>query len=274
MPLGHEVHLVCQERDPAGLGFVDSIGSGRKASSSCARSRNRRTQGAARSTAPTSAASSPSTYTTATRASRRAPSTGSSTQELDHYLDANVAAVREVAEAFDPDVALANHLVMGPVILARALDDVPYAVKIHGSALEYTVKPHYQRFAPYAREGLVPGTRRARGLAAYGGEPLGGDGFRGPAASERASARPASTRTRSRRFRRPSGEKLSMDWCAGSRRASVPASTRRAAEALDRLCDPDRETEPDGGALEAIREDYDRVGIDVDAPLKLASIDP
>ena len=31
---------------------------------------------------------------------------------------------------------------------------VPYAVKIHGSALEYTVKP-YPRFKPYAVEGLA-----------------------------------------------------------------------------------------------------------------------
>src|SRR3954453_15760160 len=46
---------------------------------------------------------------------------------------------------------------MGPVILARALggrDGVPYAVKVHGSALEYTVKPH-PRFLPYAREGIA-----------------------------------------------------------------------------------------------------------------------
>ena len=54
-----------------------------------------------------------------------------------------------------PDVALANHLVMGPVILARA-DVAPYAVKIHGSALEYTVKPHPERFLPYALEGIRP----------------------------------------------------------------------------------------------------------------------
>jgi glycosyltransferase involved in cell wall biosynthesis len=76
--------------------------------------------------------------------------------ELAHYLEANVAAVREVAERARPDVALANHLVMGPAILARGLPDgVPYAVKIHGSALEYTVKPHPERFLPYAREGLA-----------------------------------------------------------------------------------------------------------------------
>jgi glycosyltransferase involved in cell wall biosynthesis len=63
-----------------------------------------------------------------------------------------VEAVRSVPT---PDVALANHLVMGPVILARALEGrVPYAVKIHGSALEYTVRPNPERFLPYALEGI------------------------------------------------------------------------------------------------------------------------
>lgn len=77
--------------------------------------------------------------------------------EVEAYVEANVAAVRAVPRC---DVALANHLIMGPAILARALgDEVPYAVKIHGSALEYVVKPH-PRFAPWAREGL----RRARGI--------------------------------------------------------------------------------------------------------------
>ena len=72
--------------------------------------------------------------------------------ELDHYLDANVAAVQD---APTPDVALANHLVMGPAILARGLAGrAPYAVKVHGSALEYTVRPHPERFLPYALEGV------------------------------------------------------------------------------------------------------------------------
>src|SRR5215212_7409519 len=72
--------------------------------------------------------------------------------ELDHYIEANVEAVRAVPA---PGVALANHLVMGPVILARALaGSAPYAVKIHGSALEYTVRPHRERFLPYAFEGI------------------------------------------------------------------------------------------------------------------------
>jgi glycosyltransferase involved in cell wall biosynthesis len=76
-----------------------------------------------------------------------------SDEELDRYIEANIAAVRAVADRIGGvDAALANHLVMGPAILARA-DVGPFAAKIHGSALEYTVKPN-PRFLPYAREGM------------------------------------------------------------------------------------------------------------------------
>jgi glycosyltransferase involved in cell wall biosynthesis len=75
--------------------------------------------------------------------------------ELARYIEANVDAVREVAAgAGGVDAALAGHLVMGPCILARAgIGD--FAAKIHGSALEYTVKPN-PRFVPYAEEGMLP----------------------------------------------------------------------------------------------------------------------
>jgi glycosyltransferase involved in cell wall biosynthesis len=74
-------------------------------------------------------------------------------EELDRYIDANVVAVGEVADAVGGfDAALAGHLVMGPAILARA-EIGAFAAKIHGSALEYTVKPH-PRFLPYAEEGM------------------------------------------------------------------------------------------------------------------------
>ena len=91
-------------------------------------------------------------------------------EELDRYLDANVAAVRDVVETFgEPDAALANHLVMGPAILARA--GLRFAIKVHGSDLSYTVRPHPDRFVPYAREGtdaaagiLVGSSHTARAL--------------------------------------------------------------------------------------------------------------
>jgi len=88
--------------------------------------------------------------------------------ELDRYLDSNVAAVRAVAEAAGGiDAALANHLVMGPPILARA-GVAPFAAKIHGSALEYTVKPH-PRFQPYALEGMRAASGVLVGSAHTGG---------------------------------------------------------------------------------------------------------
>jgi glycosyltransferase involved in cell wall biosynthesis len=78
-------------------------------------------------------------------------------EEIARYVEANVTAVRAVAERERPAVGLANHLVMGPVILARALGPlgIPYAVKVHGSALEYVVKRDPDRFLPWAREGLA-----------------------------------------------------------------------------------------------------------------------
>lgn len=80
--------------------------------------------------------------------------------ELDRYIEANVEAARAVAEgAGGVDAALGGHLVMGPLVLARAgIGD--FAAKIHGSALEYTVKPHPERFLPYAEEGM----RAAKGV--------------------------------------------------------------------------------------------------------------
>ncbi|MEA2324074.1 MAG: hypothetical protein QOD81_3924 [Solirubrobacteraceae bacterium] len=87
---------------------------------------------------------------------RAKPFAECSDEEVARYVEANVAAVRDVVARARPDVALANHLVMGPLVLARALpDDVPYAVKVHGSALEYTVKRDPERFLPAAREGLA-----------------------------------------------------------------------------------------------------------------------
>src|SRR3954469_23703221 len=77
-------------------------------------------------------------------------------EEVARYVERNVAAVRDVVARGRPDAALANHLVMGPVVLACGLDDdVPYAVKVHGSALEYTVKRDPDRFLPFAAKGLA-----------------------------------------------------------------------------------------------------------------------
>src|SRR3954466_9853254 len=150
--LGHEVHLLCQDRHADQLDFVDAV-----ASWSGGQMELRTLREAVRCTAyrPDIGGVLPVYVADRYEGFRAVPFPDLDDEALDRYLDANVTAVREVAERAEPDVALANHLVMGPAIVARAVGgQVPYAVKVHGSALEYTVKPSPQRFMPFAREGL------------------------------------------------------------------------------------------------------------------------
>ncbi|HEX2410806.1 MAG TPA: glycosyltransferase, partial [Solirubrobacteraceae bacterium] len=153
---GHEVHLLSQERDPLALEWVDAAGDwdGGELALTVRREPVRATV-----YRPDIGGLLPVYVADRYDGVEARTFPELDDDEVERYLAANATAVREVAERARPDVALANHLVMGPAILARALDGVPYAVKIHGSALEYTVKP-YPRFLPYARDGLAP----ARGI--------------------------------------------------------------------------------------------------------------
>jgi glycosyltransferase involved in cell wall biosynthesis len=75
-------------------------------------------------------------------------------RELSAYIEANVTAVRELLDELGGvDAALANHLIMAPVILARA--GLRYALSIHGSDLSYSVLPELDRFRPYAEEAVA-----------------------------------------------------------------------------------------------------------------------
>jgi len=162
--LGHEVHLCCQDRDPRELPFVNAVGDWDGGGLVV-----RTLREPVRCTVyrPALADLLPVYVADRYAGVEARPLPDCTDAEIDAYVEANVRAVREVAARARPDVALANHLVMGPLILARALagdgggeQEVPYAVKVHGSALEYVVAPHPERFLPAAREGLA----RARGV--------------------------------------------------------------------------------------------------------------
>src|SRR3954466_10127854 len=144
---GHEVHLLCQDRDPLALDWVDAAGDWDAGELSVT---TRREPARATVYRPDIGGLLPLYVADRYEGIEARPFPDLTDAEVQRYVDANVAAVREVAERVRPDVALANHLVMGPVVLARGLADTPYAVKTHGSALEYTVKP-YPRFMPYAQ---------------------------------------------------------------------------------------------------------------------------
>jgi glycosyltransferase involved in cell wall biosynthesis len=149
--LGHEVHLLCQDRHAGDLPFVDAVGRWQGGELRVETIRE-----PVRVTAylPDIGRTLPVYVADEYEGFDAKPYPELTDEEIEHYVAVNAAAVREVAERAQVELALANHMVMGPVILARGLDDVPYAVKIHGSALTYTVAPHPERFLPYAREGL------------------------------------------------------------------------------------------------------------------------
>ena len=150
--LGHEVHLLCQDRRADALSWVDAVADWDGGQLSM-----RRLREPARCTVyrPDIGGLLPVYVADEYEGFDARPFPALDDSELERYLAANVAAVSEVAALVAPDLALANHEVMGPAVLARALaGQVPYAVKVHGSALEYTVKPYLARFGPYAREGI------------------------------------------------------------------------------------------------------------------------
>jgi glycosyltransferase involved in cell wall biosynthesis len=151
--LGHEVHLFCQDRHADEQPFVDAVGDWDTGELGM---RTLRPVVRCSAYRPNIGSLLPVYVADRYEGVRARTFADCSEAEVASYLDANIAAVREVLVRARPDVALANHLVMGPVILARAFaGEVPYAVKIHGSALEYTVKPHPERFLGFAREGLA-----------------------------------------------------------------------------------------------------------------------
>jgi glycosyltransferase involved in cell wall biosynthesis len=155
---GHEVHLLSQDRHPEQHDFVDAAGDWEEGSLRVRPVRDAGGDGTGSCTVyrPDIGDLLPVYVADDYEGIQARTFAECSDEEIAHYLDANVAAVSEVASRAQPDVALANHLVMGPAILARALGGrVAYAVKVHGSALEYTVKPDPARFLPFAREGLA-----------------------------------------------------------------------------------------------------------------------
>ncbi len=70
--------------------------------------------------------------------------------ERDRYVEANARALRELAPA---DVVFANHVLLGGPV--GAASGMPYAVKAHGSELEYSMRGNADLSA-WGREALAP----------------------------------------------------------------------------------------------------------------------
>jgi glycosyltransferase involved in cell wall biosynthesis len=78
-------------------------------------------------------------------------------EELARYVDANVAALREAVAWHGSESAIVGHAVPGSTIARRALGPRAYVAKIHGSDVEYAMRPQH-RYRELAREGLLEAT--------------------------------------------------------------------------------------------------------------------
>ncbi|MBW3012402.1 glycosyltransferase family 4 protein, partial [Candidatus Woesearchaeota archaeon] len=77
-------------------------------------------------------------------------------QELDNYIQKNVEAMQKIYDIEKFDIVLTNHAVMSPYIMSlfKKKSGVPYVAKIHGSAIEFTIK-HDKKYLDYAVKGLA-----------------------------------------------------------------------------------------------------------------------
>jgi hypothetical protein len=76
--------------------------------------------------------------------------------ELEDYLNTNADALRAAATWHGSEVVIAGHAIPGSVVALRALGPLRYVTKIHGSDLEYAIRPA-RRYLDLAREGLPAG---------------------------------------------------------------------------------------------------------------------
>ena len=154
---GHDVLVLCQERDEAVFGFVDEEGDFSPDNSSFllrptgapqARGRCGLARPAIGDILPLYVYDeypgfSAKLYVDLTDA------------ELSDYTRRNVAALVVALEEHQPDAVITGHEVMGPYIAKVACERTGhgFTAKLHGSALEYAVK-RQERYLDFARQGL------------------------------------------------------------------------------------------------------------------------
>jgi len=176
--------------------------------------------------------------------------------DLDAYLRANVEAVRAVAGSHDPEIAFVGHGIPGAVIGRRALGPRRYVAKIHGSDLEYAIRPQ-DRYRELAREGL----EAARAVVGPSAEALERCAGLVPEMRELARIVPPGVDVAA--FRpRPRVEALRE---VAARLDEDPASARGRPSALDAEVERALDAR-DEKALDALFETYDEDVPEPDAP--------
>lgn len=159
---GHDVLVLCQERDVEGLVFVDSSG----AFASDNLSFTLRDTGVpagpgrVRVLNPDIGSILPVYVFDEYEGFDAKTFIDLSDEELRDYTERNVDALATAIDQFQPDAIVTGHEIMGPYIgkLACERTGSTFIAKLHGSALEYAVKLQ-ERYRDYASMGLAAATR-------------------------------------------------------------------------------------------------------------------
>jgi glycosyltransferase involved in cell wall biosynthesis len=151
---GHDVLLLCQERKPELLDFVDSVGDFAEDNLSFSSEPTgvAPASGRARLARPNIGEVLPVYVYDEYQGFRAKRFVDLDQAELRRYVETNVDALRTAIAAHRPDALFINHEVMGPYI-AKVASAQRYVVMLHGSALEWAVRED-ARYVPYAEEGL------------------------------------------------------------------------------------------------------------------------
>ncbi len=158
--LGHEVTLVCQDREPERCDFIDAVYALDATNEELVleSERPRLMPGSCRLVRPNlegellvyAEGEFPPFARDRVHAFQHA-----SAEARERYIDRNVRALRTVFAAWPPELVLAQHIIMQPYVVGRALAGrAPYVVTEHGSALNFSVRANAE-LVPFAVEGLA-----------------------------------------------------------------------------------------------------------------------
>jgi glycosyltransferase involved in cell wall biosynthesis len=154
---GHDVLLMCQEREVDDLGFVDAHGDFDEANREFSFAENPATAatGRCRLLRPNIGGLLPVYVYDEYEGFVVKRFVELTDDELARYTETNVHAMTTAIRSFEPETIVTGHEVMGPFIAreACAATGTSYLAKLHGSALEYAVKIQ-DRYRKYAAEGL------------------------------------------------------------------------------------------------------------------------
>ncbi|MHB8921974.1 MAG: glycosyltransferase family 4 protein [Thermoleophilia bacterium] len=153
---GHEVTLVCQDQEPERCDFIDSVYELDADNShfQTIYERDSLLSGSCRLVRPHLGGHLLTYVSGPFPGFDAVPLQDATTGMINAYVVANTRALSVTFERWGVDLVQANHVVMQPFVVGKALSGrAPYLVTVHGSELNFTIR-NDPRMVPYAITGL------------------------------------------------------------------------------------------------------------------------